>query len=597
MRHAILSAPLPLALLCGLAGVMLLAGCAAGTASERGASVYAHQPSASEALLPGGAALQPAQADSVQARQLFVRGMTQAYVDDHRRAIAFYEAALRLAPNEAALLSAMADSYAALAEMRTALFYAEQARERDPENAYLYQQLAELYLETGDLERAAQAYQELLAHVPGHTGALQELARVQSARGQYEAALATYERLLEVVGEQPAVQHRMLQLYLRLGHSTRAAHLLKRMIAEDPGNSELRRLLAEQYVREERLEQAVEVLEESLAAGDAGALLLLTDLYRQLGAEEKAEALLSDPDGAASPAQLVTQATALLTRRAASDPQAGLTAARLLERALELDPQHPDALVLLGRLRLQDSRYAEAADLLARALEHNPRDPELWVQAAAAYQQADDARRAAELAEEGLLLFPGRLDLLHTAAYALMASYQNDAAIRRFEEALPLLQGEDAAPRQEADLLASLALLHSRKKDEAASDSLYARALHLDPEHPLALNNYAYSLAERGLRLEEALDMARRAVAREPENASFLDTLGWVLYRQGRYREAETWLDKSVATGRASASVYEHYGDVHAQLGDRAAAQRFWKEALQRNPENERLRKKLEEGL
>jgi len=68
------------------------------------------------------------------------------------------------------------------------------------------------------------------------------------------------------------------------------------------------------------------------------------------------------------------------------------------------------------------------------------------------------------------------------------------------------------------------------------SDSLYEEALRINPEFSLALNNYAYSLSERGLQLERALGMARKALEVAPDNPSYLDTIGWIYFRLGRYR-------------------------------------------------------------
>ncbi len=154
---------------------------------------------------------------------------------------------------------------------------------------------------------------------------------------------------------------------------------------------------------------------------------------------------------------------------------------------------------------------------------------------------------------------------------------------------------DEAAERSEA--LAALGLLHARKKDQEASDAFYQQALALHPDNTLALNNYAYGLAERGTRLAEAREMARRAVALDPQNPSYLDTLGWIYFKLNQFDEARKWIGQAVDLGPVSAAVYDHYGDVHARLGDFDAARSFWRKALDLSPGNQALQLKLERQM
>ena len=110
------------------------------------------------------------------------------------------------------------------------------------------------------------------------------------------------------------------------------------------------------------------------------------------------------------------------------------------------------------------------------------------------------------------------------------------------------------------------------------------------------LNNYSYSLAERGIQLERALAMATEAVRQEPENASYLDTIGWVYYRLGKYDEAEKYIARAIATGHASSAVHEHMGDIYFKMGEKEKAEKFWRQALEMNSDNPVLRNKLARG-
>jgi len=122
---------------------------------------------------------------------------------------------------------------------------------------------------------------------------------------------------------------------------------------------------------------------------------------------------------------------------------------------------------------------------------------------------------------------------------------------------------------------------------------LYEEALRINPDFALALNNYAYSLAERGMQLDRALTMARKALEEAPDNASYLDTMGWIYYRLGRYRDAESYVKKAISRGEVSAVVHEHMGDIYFKLNDTDRALEHWNAALKLDEGNTTLREKI----
>ncbi|MEM9666677.1 MAG: tetratricopeptide repeat protein, partial [Bacteroidota bacterium] len=538
--------------------------------------------------LPGAAQVVSSEAAEVRAQQLLVRGLTRAYLDDHEEALILFTEALRYEPQQASLLSAAARSYEAVGDATNARFYAAQAVEQAPDARFYQEELAQLHLRLGETDEAVATYRQLVDRFPDALDVRFELARLQILSGAYEEAVTTYEDLLTRTAEVEAVYVQLLQLYARLGDDGRTEAALRGLIEAAPDAAEYHRMLGDLLRQRSAYEEAASTLEEALrlAPADVATALVLGDVYEALGDSTRAAALLDqtlDTEGASADA-LVARATPLYAR-SEIDPAAADVAARLLEQALNQDPAQTEALLMLGDLRYRAEQYEEAAPLLYQAVQANPRDLQIWTQAAAAYLQSGAPLRAADVADEALLLFPGQFSLLRLAAYGLMDGYRSDAALRRFEEALAVLREEAPGQTTEAsDLVASMAMLHSRKQNTTASDSLYAEALALDPENVLALNNFAYSLAGRGERLDEALDMAQRAVDLNPGTASFYDTLGWVHYQRGTLEEAEQWIREALDAGGASALVYEHMGDVLHRQGRTDEARPYWQQALDLNP-------------
>jgi Tfp pilus assembly protein PilF len=166
---------------------------------------------------------------------------------------------------------------------------------------------------------------------------------------------------------------------------------------------------------------------------------------------------------------------------------------------------------------------------------------------------------------------------------------QNEKAIAALRRSLELKPDD-------INSLSTLAMTLDGMHRYQESDSLYERALTLDPKSPLLMNNYGYSLAERGLQLDRALRMSLQAIEAEPNNDSYLDTVGWVYFRLGKYDEAMKYISKAISVGGASATVYEHMGDIHYKLGDKKKAEDFWKQSLEMNSANQSLKEKIARG-
>lgn len=107
------------------------------------------------------------------------------------------------------------------------------------------------------------------------------------------------------------------------------------------------------------------------------------------------------------------------------------------------------------------------------------------------------------------------------------------------------------------------------------------------------LNNYSYILSQHDGDLNKALEMAKKAIAVEPDNSSFLDTIGWVYYKLEDYAKALDYIQRSVDSNPESSEVLDHLGDVFEKLGDLVKAQEYWNKALELDSENFEIQEKL----
>ena len=535
------------------------------------------------------------QIQDIHVERLIVQGMTKSFLGYHDEAIVLFKKALDISPTSSAVNAAIAESYAAMEEFSTAIYHATQARDFSPENLHYHQQLADLYVVTDNLTSAESIYRGMLNQFPDDTNILEELAELQFSSAQYDKALETYEQLVSQIGPQQHISYRLLQIHYQRNDLSGMENVLLDLQTQNPNSLTVKRNLADLYAQSDRQDQAILILEEAIAldSTDVETIVPLAKLYEEKDQEFKADELWKRAmDASGTPGDAYNRASHLYAR-AGQHIETLEVVVKLLEYAIDQDPTFTEALILLGTIRFEANLFEEAGELLYKAVETNPRNPEVWLQAAAAYLRVDEPKRAADIADEALLLFPGQTSLLRVAAYGYMDSYQNRRAINHFNEFYDLLRDDDSQQRELSEILSALGLLHARTKNYEASDSSYVAALKISPDNAIVLNNLAYSLAERNASLEQALKYAEKAVGIENDNPSFLDTLGWIYFKMGNTKQAETWVKKAIDAGASSAITFEHLGDIQVQLGKAKAAVDSWTKSLELNPDNPLLIEKI----
>jgi tetratricopeptide (TPR) repeat protein len=534
--------------------------------------------------------------ESGRAMRLFVKGLTAARTGDHEQAIAIFGEASRLAPGEPAIYLSLSESHAALQNKDMALFYAQQAARLSDDLAYL-RHLGRIEISSGRLEQADATYSRIAEKFPDDADSIFETARLKVRLGREADAAAAFERLIRLVGDDRILRTRLLQLYGRLNDDVGIERTLRALIALDVENPHYHLMLCDFLVRNGRRHEAIGALEEASETipGDLDIMAELGSLHREAGSVTMADSLdaaIVDVEGLTAD-QIAARAERLYAR-AVSDTSAYDAAVEVLSRGLELDGRHYGMLTMLGDLQYRRGEFLDAGELLQRALSADPRDADVWLQTTLAFLNADQPERAAEIGEEGILLFPGRVDLIETTAHSHLVVYGNTRSIELYHLALELLADDEvSSPGLAAEAHASLGFLYSRRSMHDESDHHYRSALRVDSVHVFALNNFAYSLVQRGTDLDEALSLARRANRLQPGNPSFEDTLGWILFQLGQPEEARTWVLQAVNATGDNATMLEHLGDIEESLGLIESARERWSQALAIDPDRETLKLKL----
>ena len=267
-----------------------------------------------------------------------------------------------------------------------------------------------------------------------------------------------------------------------------------------------------------------------------------------------------------------------------------------------LDETHVDARLLTAELLEGLGRYKLAGEAFARVPPDHPSFHVAELGRAEVLRSEGDTDAAAEVLEALRLSHPN-LPMVHAATGDLYRQMEKfELAVGAYDVAVELY---DVQETPQWFVLYARAISHERLGHWENAEADFRRALELNPEEPQVMNYLGYSLVEKQIKLDEALDLIERAVAAQPDSGYIVDSLGWVLFRLGRYDEAIVHMERAAELMPVDPVVNDHLGDVLWSVGRFTEAEFQWKRALSfvdkdkpsQEVKPERIRRKLEVGL
>ncbi|HEX2868824.1 MAG TPA: tetratricopeptide repeat protein [Ignavibacteriales bacterium] len=560
---------------------------------------------------------------SKEAIEHFVDGSIADAKGDYASAIVEYQDALRMDP-KAGVYYALAKDYLLTNKLFLALSHINSAIKLDSTNVDYYNVLAEVYTNGHQVDSAASAYQKIIKLDSTNVAAFYNLANIYQQSKPHEA-LSIYQKLLTITGPEWSVLARVAELYERMGNEDESVKTIEQLLRLDPSNVEVRKLLIESYIKQAKYDKAlksISELEEKLPE-DLSLREMKAQIYLQQDDFQKAldeyNVILESPKvpmeskikiGSIFLDQAMRDSTLLpMTRQVFEKLDKDTTnwqvkmvlgeidlrekkdsaAISQFKEVTELAKWNADAWTRLGGLYFDNKKYEEAAKVLKEAVVNFPDNFPINLILGLSLSQMNNYSEARPYLQKAVYLNPKDLTALSAYGYTLNQLKEPDEAVRYIKEALKI-------DSSNVDLIGTLGLIYNSQKKWPECDSAYSKALSLDSNNVLILNNYAYSLAERGVRLQEALHMAEKAVEKDPGNSSYLDTYGWVYYMMGNYDKAEEYIRKAIALDSSNSTLIEHLGDINFKAGKKGKALEMWHEAFQLNTDNTELKTKIEKG-
>ncbi|MFA5138050.1 MAG: tetratricopeptide repeat protein [Elusimicrobiota bacterium] len=454
-------------------------------------------------------------------------------------------------------------------EFGQALQEYEEALKLDPQSAFICQQSAELSLEMGRLDKALEMARRLVELSPENPQAHYLLGNIHWARSEPAEARAAFEKTLEL---KPDFHEALFALgnLLSIESPEKARRYLEDYLAQNPGNSaEAAYQLSLMEQRSGRLAEAASYLKRSIAQDPANlqSRIQLGQLYEmmrdtQSAVAEYREVLQRDPNNVS----LLDHLGELLY---AVDDAAG--ARELFEKAKALAPANATTCLWLALLAEGELKFDEAAQQI-RESEALADDSSLHLRLSYYLTQGNRLKEAVEALEAAHKKWPDNTEL----SYFLALGYDD---LQKPAKAVDLLQMVVRSQPEHRDARFQLGAMYEKTGDIRRAEEQFKELLRVYPQDAAALNYLGYSLADRGLKMDEAESLIRQAVALDPQNGAYADSLGWALFKRGRIEEALPQLRQAARLLPDDETIWDHVGDAFEAVGDSASAWNAWRTA------------------
>lgn len=296
-----------------------------------------------------------------------------------------------------------------------------------------------------------------------------------------------------------------------------------------------------------------------------------------------------------------TQATAEIYHAIATfisaadiDPNFILIYARL---AQFLAPDHVPARLIAAQTLHELGQYDLSIDEFAKIAPDHPQYHNAELGRADALDAAGRDQAALQVLENLMRRFPDSPVAFVGYADLARRAEDFDKAIQAYSQAIDKFAAQN---QSRWGLHYARAISYERSDQWPAAERDFRKALELNPNQPQVLNYLGYSLIEQRTNLDEALDMIDRAIRQSPDSGYIVDSMGWGLYRLGRFQEALPYMERAAELMPVDPIVNDHLGDVYWAVGRKLEAEFQWRRALSFDPEEKdlhRIRKKLDIGL
>jgi tetratricopeptide (TPR) repeat protein len=489
----------------------------------------------------------------------------------------------------------------------------------DPNDSDAELWLARLYRLQNEQEKAEVVLRALLAREPANESGVEQLTQLLLDEGKSQEAVSSLQVVLQRAPT-PRLWELLGDAYNQIHDLPNAEQAYRKASESQPGDLNHHKELAQTLLAEEKFPEALEQYQglTEMDADDADNYLRIAEIYRQMKQLDKAEQniLLAKQRAPNNLEVIYYEATIYEDQGRIDDSIRVLSeAVTAVKTESEFAPSRRRTLAILyqqlGQLYREASNYTAAVNTFEEMLRlGTDEDRRARILIVDTYRDARDISKALDAAHKAVEAYPKDRSIRIAQALLLGENAQADQAVSQlralldgspadFEVQLDIAQVYEESKRwtdAEAAIHAAeklqrdsqgkemtgflMGAIFERQKKFDQAETEFRKVLDLNPRNSSTLNYYGYMLADRGVRLDEATSLIKRALVEEPGSAAYKDSLGWAYYKQDKLPEAEELLRQALQHEAHDPTILSHLGDIYAKMGKESLAEAQWQKSV-----------------
>jgi tetratricopeptide (TPR) repeat protein len=524
---------------------------------------------------------------------------TKLYIfGNYAQAVNLYNECLKINPNSSAIQYQLAKVYRLVGEMDLATEHAKIAVAVSPDNKWYLEELANNYQLTQKFDSAIMIYQKLLIKNQDDFGIVFLLASLYERIGKFELALDYLNKIEKRYGVSKETAVNKSRIYESMHNEKLAMEQLQRALVLSDYDYTVLGMMAELFRESKKPDSAFyyygkiypEYRTDPLVAFSYAEFLM--EQQDRIQAEKVLlEAMQEDSMEMMAKARYLVKAIQDEKIFALMKPVLDTIATKFYS-AYNYDLR---AISIFADVEVRLEKYDKAAQALKRVINVDTRNYaafEQLIYCVNASESEDSVLKYCQLAIGNLPERPIPY-LFGGSAWYQMKLY--DQAIEMLEKGIQLSSNNNLT----LEFYSLLAECYQRVNKFEKSEEYFKAALDIDNSNLGIRNNYAYYLAERNKDLEKAENLSKLTIKVEPNNPTYLDTYGWILFQMGKVRSAKKYIVSAIESGgKKNSEILLHYGDILHKLNRGEEAIEAWNQALQFADQNQKseLEKRIAES-
>ena len=535
--------------------------------------------------------------DSQRYDRLFLEAIIEREKGNDAAAFEMLRRCLDIRPDASEAYYYLAHYYLRMKDSDKALSAFKKASQLEPDNVNYLETLAQMYLQSQDLKSAIETFEQLSKAEPDREDILGMLVELYSNdESQYPKAIATLGRMEQLDGMSERISYAKAEFYQKMGNGKAAIAEMKKLADQYPNDLNYRSAYADMLLMNNNEKKAIDIYRGILREepGNSKVLFSMRTYFKGQGNMVAADSMTVNILTASN--ANTDEKIYLLRQEVMDNENSGSDSTkiiRLFERTINTKDSDPSiGLLYASYMELKKMPKADINRVLEDVLKKAPDNAAARLQLIADAWEKKDFGRVVTLCSAARQYNPDEMAFYYYQGVALSQQDKTDEALDTFKNGISVIN-EQSSPDIVSDFYSIMGDLLHEKGEKQQAFAAYDSCLQWKPDNLMCLNNYAYYLSESGGNLIKAEEMSYKTIKAEPQNATYLDTYAWILFRQERYAEAKIYINQTLqCDSDSSAVIVEHAGDIYAKCGDIDKAVELWTAALKKSPDNELLARK-----